>query len=116
MRKIETREHVFYECEIIQDTYSVIKKILSEFISQEVSNQQLILLAFNHRKVKKRKVALWFVIKALYSIYLNRLINKEQLLKELLKDIDWNLNWNNKIGSKTDIIELRGVIHSLNIV
>ena len=53
---------------------------------------------------------MWFAVKMLYKIYLDRVRNNCQLLMEILKEIEWNIKLNRKIGSQNDMLRIKGCI------
>ena len=85
---------------------------MNDFLQKEIKTDEIIYLAYNHRNKMKLRVALWFATKALYIIYQGRVMNKTQLLKEIIKEIDWNLRFNVKVGSRSEMNRLRDIVVS----
>ena len=75
----------------------------------------LIHLSFNHRDKRKLKLAIWFAVKVMYSIYHDKARNKAQVLQEVVKEIDWNLDLNRKIGSLAQMIVLKQFINMFGL-
>ena len=110
--EVQTRFHLFAECEAVKGRFELIKTVLKDYLQKEVDNNEIIHLAFNHRNKRKLSVALWFATKALYLIYQGKVLNKTQLLKEIIKEIDWNLRLNLNVGSKSEIYSIRVILVS----
>ena len=93
-------------------TSALTAHLLKDYLQKEVDNNEIIHIAFNHRNKRKLSVALWFATKALYLIYQGKVLNKTQLLKEIIKEIDWNLRLNLNVGSKSEIYSIRVILVS----
>ena len=81
-------------------------------MEQDIKEEKLILCAFNHRKKKKLKLAVWFVIKSLYLLHIKKIQNKTQLLAEMHKALEWNLNFFKVIGCLDDMNILLNLLKS----
>ena len=46
----------------------------------------------------------------MYQIFVKKMFNKVQLLRECIKEIDWNLNLSRKIGSSAEMIKLKDIL------
>ena len=110
--EIETREHAFIKCEAVSETINLVKTVIMTYLERNVTVEECLFLAFNHRDFKKRQVASWFAVNALYAVYLNRSINGNQLLLKSIKELDWNLELNRKIGSRFEMINLKRILDS----
>ena len=109
-QEIETREHVFLKCVRVKESIESFKGIITEYLGRDIEYNNIIYLAFNHRNKQRLRSAIWIAVKVMYLIYNNRMMNKSQLLKELVKEIDWNLEQNRKIGSRKDMLILGSII------
>ena len=109
---METREHVFIHCEVVEETIGLVKNIVVEYLKRDITLHEYIHLAFNHRNYKKRQPATWFAVRSLYEIYQNRYINGAQLLMKSIKELDWNLYLNRKIGSRSEMMNLKTLMNS----
>ena len=65
----------------------------------------IIHFSFNHRCKKRLRIAVWFTVKILFLIYLNRCENKMQLLAEMQREIEWNLKMARQMGSLSEVLE-----------
>ena len=110
--EIETREHAFIKCEAVSETINLVKTVIMTYLERNVTVEECLFLAFNHRDFKKRQVASWFAVNSLYAVYLNRSINGNQLLLKSIKELDWNLELNRKIGSRFEMINLKRILDS----
>ena len=106
-QEIQTRHHLFIGCESVKDSFALCKLILRDILKKDISNNEVIFFSFNHRSKSKLKCAIWFAVKALYSIYQYGIRNKDQLLREIIKEIEWNLKMNRKVGSWIDFIDMK---------
>ena len=104
---IQTIDHLFITCERVKSIFGVCKRITSDILQKEVTDNEILMLGFNHRNKLKLRSVIWFVVKMMYKIYLDKFRNRAQLLKELIKDIDWNIQFNKKSGSKRDYIDIK---------
>ena len=99
--------HHLAECEAVKNGFEAIKEIVENMLEKKVETKNIILLNFNHRKRKRLKLVLWFVVKSLYLIHLQKFFNKDQLLCEIRKEVDWNLKNMRIIGALDDMQLLR---------
>ena len=106
----QTLVHCLQLCPGIQEIHNSMINILSIFLDREVTSQQLITLSFNQRSKKKLKCALWFAVKVMFLIFLEKIMNKAQMLMRAIKEIDWNLKLCRNVGSHADMLSLRVVI------
>ena len=84
--ELETRDyHVFVKCEAVLEVHNVCKEVLRTLLGKNISSEEIIHLAFNHRCKKRLAIAIWFAVKVMYSIYHKNNRNKMQLLRELIK-------------------------------
>ena len=113
--EVQTREHLFGSCKSVEGISGACKTVLNEFLGREVNLNDLIHLSFNHRDKRKLKLALWFAVKVMYSIYHDNSRNKAQILHEVVKEIDWNLDLSRKIGSVAQMIVLKQIINILGL-
>ena len=100
---ISDLDHLFVSCPAVTVVFGKVKEIVCNFLQRNISDQDLFLLSFNHRNKKKLKLSVWFVIKCLYSIYVNKAFNNNILLAEMRKALNWNLELLRKIGSIDDM-------------
>ena len=107
---IQTIEHAFVECPLVKESYDIIIAILTSYLQRPVTCSNLVHFSFNHRRKSRLKCALWFSIKALFSIFYGKCFNKSQLLNDIIKEVDWNLRLNRYVGSLADILDLRSNI------
>ena len=99
--------HYFVECEAVKNGFKGIKEIVESMLGKSVGEKNLILLNFTHRKRKRLKLVLWFVVKCLYLIHTMKFFNKDQIFYEIIKEIDWNLKFMNVMGALDDMQILR---------
>jgi len=99
--------HHLAECEAVKNGFEAIKEIVENMLEKKVETKNIILLNFKHRKRKRLKLVLWFVVKSLYLIHLQKFFNKDQLLCEIRKEVDWNLKNMRIIGALDDMKLLR---------
>jgi hypothetical protein len=109
-QEIQDLEHTFRSCPMFMESYNLIIQVLNRFIERSVSYGSLIHLSFNHRNKTKLKCALWFAVRIMYQIFVKKMFNKVQLLRECIKEIDWNLNLSRKIGSSAEMIKLKDIL------
>ena len=55
-------------------------------------------------------VAVWFAVKILYFLYLNKCENNIQLLDDMHKEIEWNLKMKKGLGSQSEVVDLKECI------
>ena len=99
--------HALMECESIKNTFQEIKTIVEGFLDRKVGSKNLIFLDFSHRQKKRLKLALWFVVKSLYLLHVQKCFNKHQLFEEIRKTLDWNISMMKLIGSLDDMVILK---------
>ena len=85
--------------------------ILCSFLGRNVCDKQVIFLSFNHRDIKRLRVATWFVVKCLYLIYIKKIFNKTQIMAEIRKTLTWNIDHMRKIGSLDEMNILKNLIN-----
>ena len=100
----------FVECPLVKESYDIIIAILTSYLQRPVTCSNLVHFSFNHRRKSRLKCALWFSIKALFSIFYGKCFNKSQLLNDIIKEVDWNLRLNRYVGSLADMLDLRSNI------
>ena len=103
--------HAFQMCQAVQETHNTVLRLLSNFLGRCVTSKQLISLFFNHRKKKKLICALWFAVKIMYKIFQDRNFNKSQILSSIIKEINWNLKLCRKIGSHSEMSQLKMLLN-----
>ena len=111
LRKIRNEEcqvipdiyHVLMECESIKNTFKEIKGIVEGFLNRRLESKNLIFLDFSHRKRKRLKLTIWFVVKSLYLLYVKKFFNKDQLFGEMRRELDWNISMARVVGSLDDM-------------
>ena len=108
--KSDDAEHAFRSCNAVMESYSMIIQVLNIFIERSVSYEHLVHLSFNHRNKMKLKCALWFAVKMMFLIFIKKMFNNIQLLRECIKEIDWNLNLSRKIGSFAEMVKLKEIL------
>ena len=87
-----------------------ILSILSEFLGRPITDIEVIHFSFNHRNKKRLGVAVWFAVKMLHFLYLNKFENNTQLLDEMQKEIEWNLKMKKGLGSQSEVVALKECI------
>ena len=90
-------------------------QVLNRLTERNISSDLLLHLAFNHRRKQTLKCALWFAVKAMYSIYIKKMFNREQILREIVKEIDWNLRLNRKVGSHGEMVKLKQILSEMSL-
>ena len=90
--------HALKDCEGVKEAFKKIHQTTEIFLERNIKERMLTFCAFTHKKKNKLKVAVWFVIKSLYLIYIKKIQNKSQLLAEMHKALEWNLNLLKVIG------------------
>ena len=103
-------EHLFIKCQGMVDVTKSILNVLEQFLGKSVE-KELIYFSFNHRNKKKLVWAIWFSVKAMYKMYLNKYLNKAQLLAYIIKEVDWNLKRQRNLGSLCEMLRLRAVVN-----
>ena len=99
------------KCQVVEQSFQVVKEVLSSFLGRNVSEKQVIFLSFNHRDTKKLKVGTWFVVKCLYLIYIKKIFNKTQIMAEIRKTLIWNIEHMRKIGSLDEMKILKDLMN-----
>ena len=99
--------HAFQTCPVVQDTHNTVLRLLSTFLDRCVTSKQLISLCLNHRNKKKLICALWFAVKIMFKNFQDRNFNKSQILSSVIKEINWNLKLCRKIGSHSEMSQLK---------
>ena len=106
-QEIQTRQHLFIECESIRKVFEICRCVVKDIIQKEVTGQEIIHLSFNHRDKKKLRSGLWFAVKIMYMIYIDKSRNHIQLLREMIKELDWNLKFSGHSRSKIDYFNIK---------
>ena len=93
----------------------IVEKVISYFLERTVTDVEIIHFLFNHRCKKRLRIAVWFTVKILFLIYLNKCENKMQLLAEMQREIEWNLKMVKGMGSLSEVIALKeGILRAKN--
>ena len=95
--------HALTECESVKNTFNEIKGIVESFLNRRIESKNLIFLDFSHRKRKRLKLTLWFVVKSLYLMHVKKFFNKDQLIGEMRRELDWNILMARVVGSLDDM-------------
>ena len=111
--EIQDLDHAFRNCGSVVETYDMMIQVLNRLMERSISSNLLLHLAFNHRRKQTLKCALWFAVKAMYCIFINKMFNREQILRELVKEIDWNLRLNRKVGSHGEMVKLKLILSEI---
>ena len=111
---VQTREHLFYLCQGVSDVFESVKYMVQDILQKDVTSTKLLHLDFNDRDKRRLKSTLWIAVKALYRIYLGRVKNRAQLLRELVKEIEWNLRMNFQVGRQVNLVYLKEKIVGYN--
>ena len=112
--EIQDLDHAFKNCDSVVETYDMIIQVLNRLTERNISSDLLLHLAFNHRRKQTLKGALWFAVKAMYYIFIKKMFNREQILREIVKEIDWNLRLNRKVGSQGEIVKLKQILSEMS--
>ena len=104
--------HALAGCPIVNESFLKVKEITSTYLGRNINDKTLIHVGFNHRDRRKIKVAIWFVVKCLFLIYVKKLFNKTQLLAEMRRILDWNITLMRIIGSLAEMEILNNLILS----
>ena len=99
--------HHIADCEAVRDVFREIKEIAESMLDKKLETKQIVLLNFTHRKRKRLKLVLWFVVKCLYLIHTQKFFNGDQMFYKILKEIDWNLKFMKMVGALDDMQMLR---------
>ena len=102
--------HAFATCSSVKQSFQFIREITGLFLKRSIDDKNLLFLSFNHRDSRKLKVAIWFVVKSLYLLYIDKLFNKTQLLAEIRRNLDWNIDHMRKIGSLDEMKIFRDIL------
>ena len=113
--EIQDLDHAFKNCDSVVETYDMIIQVLNRLTERNISSDLLLHLAFNHRRKQTLKGALWFAVKAMYSIFIKKMFNREQILREIVKEIDWNLRLNRKVGSHGEMVKLKQILSEMSL-
>ena len=52
----------------------------------------------------------------MYNLFIKKMFNKEQIIREMVKEIDWNLRLNRKVGSLAEMMKLKEILIEFNNV
>ena len=104
------RLHAMLTCQRHPVKDRSIISILSEFLGRPVTDIEVIHFSFNHRNKKRLRVAVWFAVKTLYFLYLNKCENNIQLMDEIRKEIDWNLKMKKGLGPQSEVLALKNAL------
>ena len=100
--------HTFVQCNGIIDQYNDIKNILQQILDCDVQDREVITLSFTHRNTKRRKIAVWFIVKALNGIYQKK--GNEDIFREIVKELEWFLQVQIKVGSCQEMIRAKDIV------
>ena len=114
-QEIQDLNHAFKNCDAVVRTHDTMTQVLNRLTERNISSDLLVHLAFNHRKKQTLKCALWFAVKAMYSIFIKKMFNKGQILKEIIKEIDWNLRMNRRVGSEGEMLKLKDILVEMSL-
>ena len=84
-QELQTRQHLFCECESVKEISCIGRKVIDKVLQKEISENDLVHLSFSHRDKKRLRSSLWFAIRLLYRIYLDRARNKTQIFFRIIK-------------------------------
>ena len=107
-RDIPDITHTFITCKGIENTFDSFKDTLQTILGYRVNNTEIITLSFTHRNQRKRQIAIWFVVKVLYGIYIK--ISLQKIYKDIVEELEWNLQWRVIIGSCQEMLKLKVMI------
>ena len=111
--ELQDREHFFRSCESKGQIYRILEVVLEKFLDKQVEFREMVHLSFTHRQRKKLRVAIWFVVKWLFKMWVDKNCNKSQLLMDMIKEVDWNFKMRKLAGSHGELIELNGVLNEV---
>ena len=114
-QEIQDLEHVFKSCVRVSESYDMIIQALNRITERNISYNLLVHLAFNHRSKHKLKCALWFAVKMMFAIFQKKVLNKSQLLANMIKEIEWNLELNRKVGSQGEMRNLKMILLDIQV-
>ena len=115
-QEVQDLKHAFKDCDQVVDGHNMIVQVLNRFTERNISYDLLVHLAFNHRRKPKLKCAIWFAVKCMYNLFIKKMFNKEQIIREMVKEIDWNLRLNRKVGSSAEMMKLKEILIEFNNV
>ena len=104
------RLHAMLTCQRHPVKDRSIISILSEFLGRPVTDIEVIHFSFNHRNKNRLRVPVWFAVKTLYFLYLNKCENNIQLMDEIRKEIDWNLKMKKGLGPQSEVLALKNAL------
>ena len=113
-QEVQDLKHAFKDCDQVVDGHNMIVQVLNRFTERNISYDLLVHLAFNHRRKPKLKCAIWFAVKCMYNLFIKKMFNKEQIIREIVKEIDWNLRLNRKVGSSAEMMKLKEILIEFN--
>ena len=96
----------------VSQSINWMKKLLTDFLSTNVENDEVIFLAFNHRNKMKLKLGIWYTVNCLYYIYLNRSAEVVEMLENIRKLMFWHLTLERWIASRTVFHELYSLVRN----
>ena len=99
----------------MSESYDMIIQALNRITERNISYNLLVHLAFNHRSKHKLKCALWFAVKMMFAIFQKKVLNKSQLLANMIKEIEWNLELNRKVGSQGEMRNLKMILLDIQV-
>ena len=109
-QQVNDKYHALLSCPRPPVSDRIVEKVMSHFLERTVTDVEIIHFSFNHRCKKRLRVAVWFTVKILYLIYLNRCENKMQLLAEMQREVEWNLKMVKGMGSLSEVFALKECI------
>ena len=112
--EVQDINHAFKDCGSVFETYDMIIQVLNRLTERNIGSDLLLHLAFNHRNKRTLKCSLWFAVKTMYCIFIKKIFNKGQILREMIKEIDWNLRLNRKVGSADEMVKLKQILIELS--
>ena len=65
-------------------------------------------MSFTHRNIKRRKIAVWFIVKALNGIYQKK--GNEDIFREIVKELEWFLQVQIKVGSCQEMVRAKDIV------
>ena len=105
--QLNDRSHAMLACQRSPVKDRSIFNILSEFLGRPITDIEVIHFSFNHRNKTRLRIAVWYAVKMLYFLYLNKFENNTQLLDEMQKEIEWNLKMKKGLGSQSEFVALK---------
>ena len=105
--QLETLQHRLLLCPSLTSIYTGLKDISMKMIEQNLSDDRIRCLSFNHRNKHRLQVTLWFVIKVLFEIYTGEELGRIRTWQGILKEIEWGVrNGGVIIGSLVEMHRL----------